>query len=197
MEYSASMVSCLFWLAEMRKTAGFMMSGLGKEEIKKIALSENIYQVKASDRAIRILGVTYKRLESLPKVLVQSMATADIATAKQLVLISIMKTDRLFFEFVYEVYRERILLGENVLPDRDINRFFDDKLMQSNIVAGFSESAIQKLKQCFSRMLFEAGLISVAAGTRTITPVLLDYKIRKQLEDNGMSSFIHAITGEN
>jgi hypothetical protein len=171
MEYSASMVSCLFWLAETRKTAGYLMSGLSKEEIKKLALSENIYQVKAQGRTIRILGVTHKRLESLPKVLVEAVATADIATAKQLVLISIMKTDRLFFEFVYEVYKERIILGEHVLPDRDINRYFDDKLMQSTVVARFSESAIKKLKQCYPRMLFEAGLINASSGIRTITPV--------------------------
>jgi hypothetical protein len=181
----------------MRKTAVYMLSGLNKEEIKKVALSENVYQVKAPDRAIRIAGVTYKRLESLPRTLIQSVATADIATAKQLVLISIMKTDRLFFEFVYEVYRERIILGENILLDRDINRFFDTKIMQSGVVTSFSGSAIKKLKQCYSRMIFEAGLISRASGTRIITLVLLDYNIRKQLKDNGMEPFIYAITGEN
>ncbi len=53
MEYSASMVSCLFWLAETRKIAELIISGLDKEEIKRMALSENIYQVKAQGRAIR------------------------------------------------------------------------------------------------------------------------------------------------
>ncbi|MDY3908989.1 MAG: BrxA family protein [Eubacterium sp.] len=33
-------------------------------------------------------------------------------TAELLTLISIMLTDKLFFEFVHEVYREKIILGE-------------------------------------------------------------------------------------
>lgn len=56
MEYSASMVSCLFWLQESRKTAQLMIKGLSISEIRTVAVDENIYQVRTAERAIRIAG---------------------------------------------------------------------------------------------------------------------------------------------
>lgn len=45
MEYSAGLMSKLFWLRESRKTAGYILEGYSKADIKKIAWMENIYQV--------------------------------------------------------------------------------------------------------------------------------------------------------
>ena len=124
LEYSAGMVSCLFWLSETRKTAELLIDGKDKNEIKELVVKENIYQVRAADRAIRIFGVAVKRIESLPENLINHIAKGDIGTAKLFVLLSILKTDLLFFEFVHEVYRQAIILGENKITDRNINNFF-------------------------------------------------------------------------
>lgn len=196
MEYSASLVSCLFWLSETRKTAEYMLQKKTKDEIKQIAVDDNIYQVRARERSTRIFGVTYKRLELLPKELVEAIAKADISTAKIIVLISIMKTDRLFFEFMHEIYRGNIILGDMTIKDRDLNQFFNEKVLQSKEVAGFSESAIKKLKQCYTRMLFEAGLLSQGIGDKQIKKVAIDYRIIKQFEDAGLGVYLNAITGE-
>ena len=51
MEYSAGLTSKLFWLQESRKTAGYILDGYSKADIRKIAWEENIYQVKAEYRA--------------------------------------------------------------------------------------------------------------------------------------------------
>ena len=51
MEYSAGLTSKLFWLQESRKTAAYILEGLSKADIRKIAWEENIYQVKAEYRA--------------------------------------------------------------------------------------------------------------------------------------------------
>ncbi|MEG1756813.1 MAG: DUF1819 family protein, partial [Clostridia bacterium] len=93
MEYSASMVSCLFWLQESRKTAELMSRGLSVSEIRSIAVGENIYQVRTSNRAIRIAGATYKRLHALPGDLLQRFLSADLATARMILLLAIMQTD--------------------------------------------------------------------------------------------------------
>lgn len=196
MEYSAGMVSCLFWLSETRKTAEFLIAGKEKNEIKELAVKENIYQVRAEERARRIFGVAIKRLESLPGILVEQIAHGDIGTVKLLALISIMKTDLLFFEFVHEVYRQAIILGENKITDRAINNFFAVKKAQSEAVARWSDSAVKKLKQCYSRMLFEAGIIMRAIGERKITIPPVNYKLRKLLEDNNLKVYLNAITGE-
>lgn len=196
MEYSAGMVSRLFWLSETRRTADLLMKGKDKTEIKELAVKENIYQVRDKDRAIRIAGMTFKRLASLPDNLIEQIAKGDIGTVKLLVLISIMKTDLLFFEFVHEVHRHAIILGENKVSDRAINSFFEVKKTQSEVVARWSESTIQRLKQCYTKMLFEAGVLNSSANERLISIQPVDYKLRKLLEENNLKAYLNAITGE-
>lgn len=196
MEYSAGMVSCLFWLSETRKTAELLVAGKEINEIKKLVIKENIYQVKAEIRAKRIFGAILRRLESLPNDIVGKIAKGDIGTVKLLLLIGIMKTDLLFFEFVNEVHRQAIILGENKITDRVINAFFDLKKTQSQLVATWSDSTIKKLKQCYTKMLFEAGVLNSATNKRKIIIPPVDYKLRKLLKDNNLQVYLNAITGE-
>ena len=93
MKYSAGTVSTLFWLNETRKTAELMLDGLDKDQIKELVIKDNLYQVTAEDRAKRIYGVALKRINAMPENLIQLMKSADVATVKLLVLISIMKTE--------------------------------------------------------------------------------------------------------
>lgn len=197
MEYSAGMVSCLFWFNETRKTAELLESCKDKSEIKNLAVEENIYQVSARARAIRIYGVAIKRLESLPESIAKQIVEVDISTSKLLVLISIMKTDRLFFEFVYEVYREAIILGENKITSKAIELFFDHKIYQSETVAKWSESAIKKLNQCYPKMLFEAGILKNTKGDKMILVPSMDYRTREMLEREGLGVYARAIMGED
>lgn len=196
MEYSAGMASCLFWLSETRMTAKLLIDGKSKDDIKELALKENIYQVKSEDRKRRIFGVAFKRLESLPDIFMHQIAEGDIGTVKILILISIMKTELLFFEFVYEVYRQAIILGENRITYRAINEFFDRKRVQSEIVGSWSEILITRLKQLFPKMLLEAGVLNSSTGERKVIIPPVDYKLRKLLEDNNLKVYLNAILGE-
>ena len=195
MEYSAG-TSRLFWLSETQKTAELLLNGVSKTDIKELAIKENIYQIRAEDRIRRIASVTLKRLESLPEVLVKQIVSSDIATTKLLVLISIMKTDRLFFEFAHEVHRQAIILGENVITDRAVNAFFDSKITQSEAVAKWTESAIKKLKQTYIKIFHEAGVLSSVKGERKIITPVVDYKTRQVLIEHHLVVYLNALTGE-
>ena len=103
MEYSAGLTSKLFWLQESRKTAAYILEGLSKSDIRKIAWEENIYQVKAEYRANEVLNGTYRRISALPEEVLQAFITCDVETAKILNLIAILMDSRLFFEFLHEI----------------------------------------------------------------------------------------------
>ncbi|MEO1815961.1 MAG: DUF1819 family protein [Acetobacterium sp.] len=196
MEYSAGMVSSLFWLSETRKTAQLLIDGNDVNTIRVLAQTENIYQVKNEIRARKMANVIIKRLHSLPVDCLELIVTADIATVKLIILISIMKTDRLFFEFIHQVYRLAILLGEKIITDRAINVFFDEKKQQNETVAAWTEITTKKLKQQYIKNLLEAGVIQNEAEQRKIIIPLVDYNLRKLLEDHGFTPYLNAITGE-
>jgi hypothetical protein len=193
-EYSAGMVSQIFAFVETKKTAELMAQGLSKEEVKEQVQTQNLYQLKSENRLRRTFNYVYKRLESLPDGMVELLVTVDNENAKLLTLIGIMNTDKLFFEFVYEVYRGKIILGEKKIEDRDINVFFDEKARQSEDVSRWSESGIKKLKQCYIKNLADAGLLD-NTKTREIKHALVNYRIEELLSSHDLQALISAIKG--
>lgn len=196
MEYSAGMVSRPFWYIETKKTAKYLIESKDAKEIKEIVVTENIYQAPSEDRSTQIFNTVVRRLSGLDDFLIDYIVNADIARSKLIVLLSVMKTDRLFFEFMYEVFRGKLILGDFILKDRDISNFFDIKKSQSEVVSKWTDATITKLKRCYARLLFEAGLINNSSGDRTITPVIMDYKVSSYLKEHNMSALLCAITGE-
>ncbi len=195
MRYSAGMTSKVFGFIESRKMAELMLNGNSKEELTQIIEAENLFSLRDVKRLRRTVNYVYKRLTSLPREALYIIASPDIEAAKILVLIGIMKTDELFGEFVYEVYRMKLILGEKCIENRDLSDFFDDKASQSEDVSRWSESGIQKLKNCYIRNLVDAGLV-IDARTKEVKQVLLSSKIEKLLSDNEMVYYLKAIKGE-
>ena len=167
MEYSAGNVSNLLWFVETRETARLLSNGTMEEVAEKI-VKDNLYQQKDIKRAKRQFNVIKKRLLAIPDSLVRLITSSDINTAKLIVFIGCMATDRLLFELVYEVYRDKLFMGEDVLTDADLNIFFKNKQEQSDKVAGMSEASIKKLKQTYCKYMFETGLLTGKVTERRI-----------------------------
>lgn len=193
--YSAAAVKHLFWLNEARATARLFADGLSRDEIKKIVLDDNLYQVKSTKRAIEILGAVYRRLASLPTEIVQKIAALHIGEAKILNLVGMLKTDRLFFELAYEIYREKVIIKESTIRESDIYNFFHEKRRQSDVVNSWTEGTFLKLKQAYLRMMIEAGLIS-DAKERAIQNVYVDYRVKEALCEHGLSIYLEAFAPE-
>ena len=195
MEYSAGLTSKLFWLQEARKTASYIVEGFSKSEIRAIAWEENIYQVRAEYRAFEVLNGTYRRISLLPMDVLKVFLSCDIEMAKVLNLISILMDNRLFFEFIYEVYDVKLRIGELEISDRDLNAFFADKAIQSEVVARWSDTVVKKLKQWFCRMMYEAGMLENSMKPRTIRSIYIDYRTEELLKKNGLEVYLNAVKG--
>lgn len=196
MRYSAGLISKSYWYLESKKTAKYMLDGLNRKEILELAIKDNIYQVESEYRSKNIANAIYARLNSLPPVILEAIVNSDITTSKIIVLISIMKTDRLFFEFMHEVLRNNIILGDYKLEDRDINIFFQEKKNQSEIVDSWVYTTIRRLKSEYIKMLIDSGLIKVNSNKREIIKPLIDFKVKQLLLDNEMAPYVFAVTGE-
>lgn len=194
MNYSAGMVSQVFAFVEAKKLADLLSKGLTKDEAWEKVETENLFQLRNATRLRRTFNYVYTRLESLPGEMMKLLLVLDAENAKVLVLISIMKTDLLFFEFVYEVYRGKIIVGEKTIENRDMNTFFDEKASQSDIVSGWSEAGVQKLKNCYLRNLADAGLME-STKTRVLKPALVNYRLEEMLEKYDMGTYLNAVKG--
>ena len=194
-DYSAGLTHEIFWLQESRKTAELILEGKIKAEIKEIAWEENIYQVRAEYRAVEVLNSTYRRLKNMPEDILRLFTTCDVTNAKLINLIAILKDSRIFFEFMYEVYDEKLRLGDLEITDRDLNEFIKTKCEQSATVDSWSDSAQNKVKQVMCRMLLEAGLLEDTKEPRKIRPAFVNFILAEALKKNDMEIYLNAIKG--
>ena len=196
MEYSASGVKYLLWFMETRETVR-LLKDHSPEEVRELVLEENLYQQKDRRRIINQYGCISRRIDAIPVKLRNLMLRADINTSKLVVLISAMASDRLLFELVYEVYRARIRLGEEEWPDSALNIFFNEKAEQNDLIAGWTEATVTKLKRTYTKFLLEAGLLRKEGGrAKRIVRPFIDQQLRQVLLEESMARYLYALTGE-
>ena len=195
MEYSAASTSNRLWYVETRETARLLQVH-NWDEVKEIVIQDNLYQQKAESRLKKEFGWIQKRLKALPNELIKMIISSDINTAKIITFISCMATDRLLFEFMYEVYRNKVYFSEEEITDADWNIFFKDKQLQSEKVATFSEETNERLRQSYFKMMYEAGILSNSKGKKNINKPILDQDLRFALQTNAMDKYVVALTGE-
>lgn len=196
LKYTTSLTNSSFWFLESKKIAELILEGYSKKDILELAITDNIFQVESENRIKKITNNVYKRLNSFPKEVLEYFIRADTNSAKVFVLISILKVDKLFFEFMYEVFKEHIILGDLTLKDKDLVMFFDNKEYQSDVISNWSDETIQRLERSYVTILSEAGVLNISSKEKTILLPFIDLKFRDILIKNGLGTYLYAITGE-
>ena len=167
------------------------------DEVRNIVVENNVYQQKSQGRLISEFGCIKKRIMAMPEDLQQFMVNTDVNSAKIVALVAAMAADRLLFEFVYEIYREEVRLGGEELKESDINIFFKNKIDQSDVIAGWTDATIKKLKQTYTKFLIEAGLVTkISTSEKRINKPYIDPELRNILMNNKMELYLYALTGE-
>ena len=180
---------------ETKKASSLILEGYKELEIKDMSIKENIFQMKSQARKTGVASIILKRLKSLDEFLLDKLANGDLETSKQIVIYIIMKTDRLFFEFMSEVYRDKIILKEKYITDSDFNVYFQRKCEQSDSVASWKEYTFYKVKQVVTRILFEAGFIKNQKGDKEINIPIIDYDLAQHLKEIGDGIYLEAMLG--
>ncbi len=195
MNYSAGLISQSFWFVEIKKIINLINHRMSEDEIKKLCIDENLFGAIKEYRAKRIYRYIWNRVQKMDKTLIDLFCTSDLATQKVINLIAILRSDRLFFEFMFEVYREKNILGIPVIEDADVNIFFKNKEIQSEDIAAWTEGTKRRLRSIYFNYLTDANLLTVVNKKKTITPPILDIALEHYLEACGESVIIKAITG--
>ena len=196
-KYSSGLVSESFWFVEFKKIIKLKHEGISWEEIKDLCLKENLLGVSKEYRAKRIYGYLKNRISLLDEDIFDIFIMSDLSTQKIIDLMSLAKQNRLFFEFLYEVYREKVLLGETELTDSDINIFFNNKQQQSEDIGLWTDVTLRRLRSSYMNFMVDAGLLTVVNKQKQITPPILDVALERYLVEKNEVQLFKAITGRD
>ena len=193
--YSAGIVSQSFWFIEFKKVIRLVSEGKNLSEIRAVCIEDNLVGAVNACRAKRTTWYLINRAAALDEREVKLFIQSDVPTQKLLNLIAVLRRDRLFFEFLFEVYREKISLGIPMIEDRDARVFFNNKERQSTVVENWKESTKVHLKQCYFNFMIAANLLNMDGKVRRITPPIMDAALERHMENKGEYHMIKAITG--
>lgn len=193
--YSADLVNKGFWFTEFKKTIELFNEDKSGSEIKTLQKEENVYLAPSADTGRRMASTLVKRVQTLPSEIVEHFLSFDIGTQKMINLLAIMENNRLFFEFMYEVYREERLIGKKELEDSSLRIFFKNKAQQNEKVASFTDATIKRLSGAYKTFLREAGFLEVEDNTSRYQTPVMDQGLEELLKNSEWQPYYKAIMG--
>lgn len=194
--YSAGIMSESPWFLEFKKLVQMYHDGLAAQEIRRRCIEENIFGMQTERRIVSTFQYLNRRFQRLDDTLVDLFCNSDLATQKLINLIAVVSGDRLFFEFLNEVYREKCILGFDAIDVSDVNTFFRNKSVESEELAAWKESTFQHVRSSFIVFMLDANLLRKEEKKRyLLTPPIIDIALERYLQYNGKESLLKAITG--
>lgn len=196
-KYSAGAVKFSLWFMEFRKEVQLLAQGRTFDEIKALSIEQNIFGASTPARATIIQSTLTARIKNLDSSFYALFMESDIATQKLYALTGSFVHDTLLFDFMYEVVREKMIIGTSVLADADIRIFFKNKQAQDEVVAKWTEQTLQRLGRSYKAQLYEAGILDdkTRMTERQILKPILDPTLKHWLEDYGYGQVVKALEG--
>ena len=194
--YSSTIKTRGFLYLEMKKASALYLQGSSRENIKRKALEDNIFLLNTENRRREIAATVLDRVSVLDQFLLERLVNGNLGVGKQIVLYSIMKTDRLFFEFMQEVFFEKLFLGDYILESKDFKVFFQRKAEQSKQMASWVEYTFYKLSQVYRKILLEAGLAKREKRKLKISRAVIEEDVARHIQKNGHEIYLKAVLGE-
>lgn len=195
--YSAGAVKFSFWFSEFRTVVSLLNEGRSFEEIKELNIEGNIFNASTPARAKQIYSTVSARIKSLNPSFYALFLRADVTTQKLYALAAALAHDTLFFEFVYEVIREKMIIGNDELMTSDVRIFFKNKQLQDDTVAKWRDYTLHRLGNAYQTMLYEAGVLGAFDGKRMrkIYRPILDLTMESWLKAYDMEPIYKALSG--
>ncbi|WP_271628815.1 DUF1819 family protein [Caldicellulosiruptor sp. DIB 104C] len=191
-KYTATLTSDAFLYYELKRVLKLKVQGISDEQIRKKVMEENLFQYKSKRSLRRLLSSVMRRVKVLDDYLINMVVNDPMETGKLVNLYAIMKTSRLFYEFMNEVVREKFEYNDMVLEKKDVNLFFRHKAEQSEIVAKWTDNTISKLKQVILKILTDAGVLE-SPKTGKLNKIIMPVELKSHLIEIGDIDYVIAM----
>ena len=193
--YSSAIKKTPFKYPIAKKMAKLMLDGLDRVEVYEECFTNNYIEVESEERRREITNVVYARLSILDNYLLEAFYNADVATSKFILAYAIAKTDTLFFDFLFEVYREALLGDRHYLSMDDFDNFFAAKKQNDLIVAKWGDFTLQCLTKGYRNILVDSGLGIRDRRTIKVERMMIHPAVEEYIASIGDNEFLQAMLG--
>lgn len=194
--YSSAIKKTPFKYPIAKKIARLMLDGLDHDEIYRRCFDKNYVEIESRERRREVTNVVYNRLCSLDDFLLKEFYNGDVATSKFILVYAIAKTDILFFDFLFEKYREALMNQErNYLSIDDFDNFFESKKQVDLIVAKWGKFTLECLTKGYRNILVESGLGRRERKNIIVSRMMIHPAVEEHIELIGGKNYLKAALG--
>lgn len=195
LKYSAGAVGKGFWFQEFRIYMELLKENKTHKEIRELQKNENVLLAPSVSYGEKMSGTMLARTKALPEEIKKLFFNLNASNQKILNLLGIMMTDRLFFEYMYEIYREDIIRGTQEFQDSNVRLFMKNKAEQSEKIEQYTDQTKKRLAGAYKTYLKEANLLIEEDGILLYQKPILNLKLEQQMKRASMDPYFRALTG--
>lgn len=189
------MVKHPFWFNEFKAYINLKNAGVLDEEIKKMVENDNFFSCSSPARAKMQYGVLKRRVNKLEDEYLLLFPKLDVTNQQLLNIISIIKNERVFRDFMVEVYAQKLIMGQRDISQLDYRGYWQEKQATILEVGKWTEGTIKRLSSTFRNYLLMGQLIRQTEERDEVMRPLIDFYLMDMLKLNNEFDIIYALTG--
>ncbi len=194
-KYNSNLKKTPYYYYTAKIIAKLINDGLDRDEVYKKCFHENVIQIDSLERRREVTNIIYNRLVLMDKFLLDQFLYGDVVTSKFLLVYAVAKSDPLFFEFLFEVYREALLNEKHYISLDDFETFFIVKRETNERVKKWSDNTIDQLGKGYRNILVESGLGTRERRNIEVNEILVNPDVIKHIKLINDEVFLKAIIG--
>ena len=195
-KYRTALMNRPFMNIESKRIAEMMLQGKSEEERRYEAVELNAIQMPSLDRRKTSYKEISHRLSFLDDFLLEKFMNSDADTAKAILAYAILQADQLYYEFMREIYLEKILLLQKDLAKKEVINFLYKKAEQSEVVAKWADNTKERLAVGFIQMMRESGFILSNDEEHQVKRPFINQSVGEYLRKNGLKPIVEIMLGE-
>ncbi len=195
-KYRTALMNRPFMNIESKRIAEMMLQGKSEEERRYEAVELNAIQMPSLDRRKTSYKEISHRLSFLDDFLLEKFMNSDADTAKAILAYAILQADQLYYEFMREIYLEKILLLQKDLAKKEVINFLYKKAEQSEVVAKWADNTKERLAVGFIQMMRESGFILSNHEEHQVKRPFINQSVGEYLRKNGIKPIEEIMLGE-
>ena len=137
-------------------------------DFRKTLLENDVLDSSSANNLKRKVGILLKRFAVLDEILIDELANADIATTEFITFYSVLKNEKLLFDFLNETIYNNYIKLKKYITKEEIDSFMIEKARQVQEINNWTEDSKNRMKNKVLEFSIKGGYLKKEKNDYTI-----------------------------
>ncbi len=144
------------------------INGKVVDDFRKTLLENDVLDSSSANNLKRKVGILLKRFAVLDEILIDELANADIATTEFITFYSVLKNEKLLFDFLNETIYNNYIKLKKYITKEEMDSFIIEKARQVQEINNWTEDSKNRMKNKVLEFSIKGGYLKKEKNDYTI-----------------------------